>query len=194
MRGQRPRRYRRTTRADGTPPAPNRLRRHFQVATPNQVWVSDVTACWTAQGWLYLAVVLDLASRRVVGWAAGRTPGQELTLPALQQALRQRRPLAGLVHHSDRGMHYTGTSYQRLLAAHGITASMSRRGDCWDNAVAESFFATLKTELVTEAQWRSRADAVDGLRHYLDWYNHRRLHSTLNYVSPVVFERQLLAA
>lgn len=194
LRGKRGRRFRRTTQADGTPPAPNRLRRRFRVAEPNQVWVSDVTACWTAEEWLYLAVVLDLALRRVIGWAAGRTPGQELTLPALQQALRHRAPAAGLLHHSDRGMHYTGTSYQRLLAVHGITASMSRRGDCWDNAVAESFFATLKTELVADAQWRSRAEAIAALRHYLDWYNHERLHSTLDYQSPVAFERQLTAA
>lgn len=194
LRGKRTRRYRTTTEADGTPPAPNRLARHFQVARPNQVWVSDVTACWTAQEWLYLAVVLDLASRRVVGWAAGATPGQELTLAALQQALRWRAPAGGLLHHSDRGMHYTGTSYQRLLAAHGLAVSMSRRGDCWDNAVAESFFATLKTELVADAQWRSRGEGIAALRHYLDWYNHERLHSTLDYVSPVAFEQQLTAA
>ena len=192
LRGKRARRFRSTTQADGTPPAPNRLQRRFRVAGPNQVWASDVTACWTAEGWLYLAVVLDLASRRVIGWAAGPTPGQELTLPALQRALRQRAPAAGLLHHSDRGMHYTGTSYQRLLAAHGITASMSRRGDCWDNAVAESFFATLKTEL--ETTWRSRAEGVDALRQYLDWYNTERLHSTLGYVSPAAFERQRTAA
>ena len=194
LRGKRARRYRTTTQADGTPPAPNRLQRCFQVARPNQVWASDVTACGTAEGWLYVAVVLDLASRRVVGWAAGRSVGQELTLPALQDALRRRHPATGLLHHSDRGMHYTGTSYQRLLATHGITASMSRRGDCWDNAVVESFFATLKTELVADAQWRSRADAIDALRHYLAWYNHRRLHSTLHYQTPVAFERQLTAA
>jgi putative transposase len=192
LRGARGRRFRRTTQADGTPPAPNHLQRRFHVACPNQVWVSDVTACWTAEGWLYLAVVLDLASRRVVGWRTGPTVGQELTLAALQQALRRRAPAAGLLHHSDRGMHYTGTSYQRLLAAHGIAVSMSRRGDCWDNAVAESFFATLKTEL--ETTWRSRAEGTDALRQYLDWYNTQRLHSTLNYVSPVAFERQLAAA
>ncbi len=194
LRGKRGRRYRTTTQADGTPPAPNRLQRCFQVARPNQVWASDVTAWGTAEGWLYVAVVLDLASRRVIGWAAGRTVGQELTLPALQRALQQRRPPAGLLHHSDRGMHYTGTSYQRLLAAHGGIASMSRRGDCWDNAVVESFFATLKTELVAGVSWRSRADATAALCHYLDWYNHRRLHSTLHYQSPAAFERQLVAA
>jgi putative transposase len=192
LRGKRARRFRTTTRADGTPPAPNHLQRRFRVAQPNQVWASDVTACSTAEGWLYLAVVLDLASRRVIGWAVGGTVGQELTLAALRQALRRRAPAAGLLHHSDRGAHYTGTSYQRLLAAHGGRASMSRSGDCWDNAVVESFFATLKTEL--ETTWRSRAEGADALRQYLDWYNTERLHSTLNYVSPVAFERQLVAA
>ena len=190
--GKRRRRYRATTQADGTPPAPNRLRRRFRVAALNRVWVGDVTACGTAEGWLYLAVVLDLASRRVIGWAAGATVGQELTLTALRHALARRRPPAGLVHHSDRGMHYTGVSYQRLLATHGGIASMSRRGDCWDNAVAESFFATLKTEL--ETTWRSRAEGLDALRQYLSWYNDQRLHSTLTYMSPTDFERQLRAA
>lgn len=194
LRGKRARRYRATTQADGTPPAPNRLQRRFQSSRPNQVWVSDVTACWTGEGWVYVAVVLDLASRRVIGWAAGPSPGQELTVPALHQALRRRAPAAGLLHHSDRGMHYTGTSYQRLLAGHGVTVSMSRRGDCWDNAVVESFFATLKTELVAESHWRSRADGIQALRQYIRWYNGQRLHSTLNYVSPADFERQLTAA
>jgi transposase InsO family protein len=194
LRGKRSRRYRATTQADGTPPAPNRLRRAFRVAALNQVWASDVTACWTAEGWLYLGVVLDLASRRIVGWAAGASPGQELTVPALRQALQRRAPRVGLLHHSDRGAHYTGTVYQRLLTAHGATVSMSRRGDCWDNAVVESFFATLKTELLTETTWRSRADGIDALRQYLAWYNGQRLHSTLGYVSPAMFERQLAAA
>ena len=194
LRGKRRHRYRATTQADGTPPAPNRLQRHFQVAGPNRVWASDVTACWTRQGWLYLAVVLDLASRRVIGWAAGPTVGQELTLPAVQHALRARRPAPGLLHHSDRGMHYTATSYRRLLAAHGVTVSMSRRGDCWDNAVVESFFATLKTELVADADWRSYSEGIQTLRQYITWYNTQRLHSTLNYQTPLAYERQLDAA
>lgn len=194
LRGKRSRRYRSTTQADGTPPAPNRLRRAFRVAALNQVWASDVTACATAEGWLYLAVVLDLASRRVVGWAAGATPGQELTLPALRHALERRAPRAGLLHHSDRGAHYTGTVYQRLLAAHGATVSMSRRGDCWDNAVVESFFATLKTELLTDTTWRSRPEGIAALRQYIGWYNGQRRHSTLDYLSPVTFEARLPAA
>ena len=194
LRGKRSRRYRATTQADGTPPAPNHLRRRFRVPTLDQVWASDVTACPTAAGWLYLAVVLDLASRRVIGWAAGRTGGQELTLAALRQALRHRAPRPGLLHHSDRGNHYTGSTYQRLLAAHGIVVSMSRTGDCWDNAVAESFFATLKTELVDDAQWRSPSDGLEGLRQYLSWYNRQRLHSTLDYLTPVAYEARLTAA
>lgn len=194
LQGKRARRYRVTTQADGTPPAPNHLQRQFQVARPNQVWASDVTAWPTQAGWLFVAVVLDLASRRVIGWAARRSVGQELTLVALRGALRLRKPLAGLVHHSDRGMHYTATSYQRLLATHGIRCSMSRRGDCWDNAVVESFFATLKTELVAGAIWRHPAEAVEALRGYLRWYNGQRLHSTLNYQSPAMFEARLNAA
>lgn len=194
LRGKRARRYRTTTQADGTPPAPNHLQRRFQLTRPNEVWASDVTACGTQEGWLYLAVVLDVGTRRVIGWAAKATVGQELTLAALQPALRLRQPAAGLLHHSDRGMHYTGTQYQRLLAAHGITVSMSRRGNCWDNAVMESFFATLKTELIAETTWRSHSDLIQALRQYISWYNDQRLHSTLNYQTPLAYERQLNAA
>lgn len=194
LRGTRGRRYRVTTQADGTPPAPNRLARQFEVAQLNRVWASDVTACRTRQGWLYLAVVLDLASRRVIGWTAGPTVGQELTLPALRQALRRRAPAGPLLHHSDRGMHYTGSSYQRALATRGITVSMSRRGDCWDNAVVESFFATLKNELLSDRTWYTRAEAVAAIREYVAWYNYERLHSTLDYTSPAMFERRLVAA
>ena len=195
LRATRGRRYRSTTQADVRhAPAPNRLQRRFAVAEPNQVWASDVTACFTRQGWLYLAVVLDLASRRVVGWAAGATPGQELTLPALQQALARRAPPAGLLHHSDRGMHYTGHAYRQALEARGITVSMSRRGNCWDNAVLESFFATLKTELMGDSDWESRTEGTEALRGYIDWYNRQRLHSTLGYLSPMAFESRRTAA
>jgi len=195
LRAKRSPRYRSATQADGAHvPAPNTLRRHFAVAAPNTVWASDVTACFTRQGWLYLAVVLDLASRRVVGWATGPTPGQELTLPALHQALAHRAPPAGLLHHSDRGMHYTGSAYRQVLAAHGVAVSMSRRGNCWDNAVAESFFATLKTELMEAQDWESRTEGTQALRSYIDWYNRQRLHSTLGYLSPIAFESRLTAA
>ncbi len=196
LRAKRSRRYRATTHADATRPvAPNVLDRQFQVAALNRVWVGDVTACWTAEGWLYLAAVLDLGSRRVVGWATSATADQTVTGTALHRALVVRQPAPGLVHHSDRGSHYTGADYQAILAAHGLTISMSRKGDCWDNAVAESFFATLKTELVADARWPTRAAATGALGHYIEgWYNRRRRHSTLDYVSPVEYELRLNAA
>ena len=186
LRARRARRFRLAVERLG--PAPHLLQRRFATAAPNQVWVSDVTACRTGQGWLFLAVVLDLYSRRVVGWAAGATPGQELTVPALRQALRLRQPAAGLLHHSDRGVHYSGGLYRRLLAEHQITASMSRGANCWDNAVVESFFATLKTELLDDTLWETRTEGLAALRSYIDWYNRQRLHSTLGYSSPIRFE------
>ncbi len=195
LRARRAKAYRATTQADPrAAPAPNRLQRRFAVATPDQAWAADVTACPTRDGWLYLAVVLEVGTRRVVGWAAGASAGQELTLPALEQALGRRSPPSGLLHHSDRGMHYTGQAYQRRLAAAGCQVSMSRRGDCWDNAVAESFFATLKTELLDERLWESRAEGRRALYAYLDWYNRQRLHSSLGYLSPIAFEARLTAA
>lgn len=193
LRGKRARRYRSTTQADPRQvPAPNLLQRRFTVPALDQVWVSDVTACWTPEGWLYLAVILDLASRRVVGWAAGAAADQTLTLGALRRALAKRPPAA--LHHSDRGAHYTAAAYRQLLTTHDMTASMSRTGDCWDNAVAESFFATLKTELVADSRWPSRRHATAALADYLDWYNRQRLHSSLDYISPVDFEARLTAA
>ena len=199
LRGQRARRYVVTTQSAGAVGrAPNRLARQFAVAQVpgrDRVWVADATACWTYQGWLYLAVVLDLASRRVVGWAAGATLDQALTGQALARALVVRRPGPGLVHHSDQGTAYTGAHYQARLARAQCVVSYSRRGDCWDNAVVESFFATLKTELVPDATWRTRAQARAELGAYLDgWYNYERRHSSLGYLSPVAYERQHLVA
>jgi putative transposase len=199
LRAKRARRYVVTTQSrPGAVAAPNRLARQFavgQVPGRDRVWVADATACWTAQGWLYLAVVLDLASRRVVGWAAGATLDQALTTPALERALLLRQPAPGLVHHSDQGSPYTGGLYQERLARKGCVVSYSRRGDCWDNAVVESFFATLKTELVRDAHWATRAQARAELAAYLDgWYNYERRHSSLGYLSPVEYERQHLAA
>jgi putative transposase len=193
LRAKRRRRSRVTTPAAATRPvAPNVLARQFQPGGLNRVWVGDLTACWTLEGWLYLAVLLDLGSRRVVGWAAGALADQALTLAALQRALVVRRPAPGLVHHSDRGTPYTGAGYQAALATHGLMPSMSRRGDCWDNAVAESFFATLKTELLTDARWPTRAAATAAIGGYIEgWYNSRRRHSTLDYVSPVEYEQPL---
>lgn len=195
--GRRPRRFVRTTvPRDGDRLAPNVLDRRFgvtQVAGPNRVWVSDLTYVPTRAGWLFLAVVLDLASRRVVGWALQETLEAELALAALRQALTARRPPRGLLHHSDRGSQYCGGAYQTLLAAHGIVASMSRKGDCWDNAVAESFFATLESELIADAQWATRRAARAAIGEFIEvWYNRQRRHSSLGYQSPVEYEAKVL--
>lgn len=192
------RRVRTTDSRHAAPIAPNRLARRFaptQVAGPNRVWVSDITYVPTREGWLYLAVVLDLASRRIVGWAMRPTLETPLAVAALQMALTERRPASGLVHHSDRGVQYAAAPYQALLAAHGLVPSMSRRGDCWDNAVAESFFATLEFELLAQHHWATRAAAQRAIFAYVaTWYNPRRRHSTLGYRSPAEYERHLTAA
>lgn len=194
----RPRRARRTTTTQSVhnePVAPNVLARRFDPAElreRDRVWVADITYVPTAEGWLYLAVILDLASRRVVGWAAADHLEHGLAVAALEQAVARRRPLPGLVHHSDRGVQYACAAYQAVLRRHGMVGSMSRVGDCWDNAVAESFFATLKTELVHEARWPTRAAAHRDLAAYIDcWYNHQRRHGALGYRSPVEYEREL---
>jgi transposase InsO family protein len=185
-----------TTRADAQwPVAPNRLARAFAVDAPNRVWAADVTYCRTDEGWLYLAVVLDLCSRRVVGWATSAVLDTALVRAALDRALALRQPAPGLLHHSDRGSTYASGDYQARLAARGLVCSMSRRGDCWDNAVVESFFATLKRELVRTHHWPTQASLVRALAQYLDgWYNRERRHSSLDYVSPIVYEQQLSQA
>lgn len=190
------RRFRVTTQSDPRQaPAPNHLARQFTVPTLNRVWATDVTYLPTAEGWLYLAVVLDLASRQVVGWALAPRLDRHLVLTALDRALARRAPPRGLLHHSDRGAEYTSGDYQARLAQHGIRCSMSRRGDCWDNAVVESFFATLKRELVPEAHWSTRTHAQQALAEYLDgWYNIHRRHSTLGYLSPAAYEARLRSA
>jgi len=183
------RRFRVTT--DSThhlPMAPNRLRQRFAVTAVNTVWAADITACWTREGWCYLAVILDLASRRVVGWALRRTPATELVVAALSSALPRLRRGATLLHHSDRGTQYASHQYRALLARHRVTASMSRAGNCWDNAPVESFFSTLKTELLGPRPWVDAHDAVGAIADYLDFYNRRRLHSALDYHSPIDFE------
>jgi transposase InsO family protein len=189
------RRFRVTTQSTHREPvAANVLARGFAPSTigeRDRVWAADITYLWTAEGWLYLAVVLDLGSRRVVGWCADRTLDQSLTRRALQQALVLRRPAPGLLHHSDRGVQYASAAYQALLTQHGAVSSMSRRGDCWDNAVVESFFATLKTELPTN-RWATRAAARRDVAAFIDcWYNHQRRHGSLGYRSPVQYERDL---
>ena len=185
-----------TTDSQHTQPiAPNLLNRQFTVAGPNRVWVSDITYVPTRAGWLYLAIVLDLASRRVVGWAMREHLETELVLSALHMALHARRPPPGLIHHSDRGAQYASLDYRRVLEHHGAQVSMSRRGNCWDNAVAESFFATLEFELIMRRKWATSDEARRAVFHYIEvWYNRQRRHSTLDYVSPATYEEQQAAA
>lgn len=190
LQGRRKRRFRRTTdsRHNG-PIAPNVVARDFHADEPNRVWVTDVTAIATAEGWLFLAAILDLYSRRVVGWATSANNDTILALDALQAALRARRPRPGLVHHSDRGSPYASDDYRAQLRTHRLRRSMSRKGDCWDNAVAESFFATLRAELVDDERYATRAAATKSIGDYIDnFYNVQRRHSYLGYLNPIEFE------
>jgi transposase InsO family protein len=171
------------------PVAPNRLKRQFRAKGPNQVWLADLTYIATDQGWLYLAAVLDLYSRQIVGWAMAKTMTAELTCRALKMALAQRRPLPGLIHHSDRGSQYASQPYQALLAAHGLIPSMSGTGNCLDNAPMESFFATLKRELIYRNHYLTRRQAKTAVFDYVEtFYNRVRRHSALGFLSPVLFE------
>jgi transposase InsO family protein len=170
--------------------APNLLARQFAVDKPDQVWVGDITYVWTAEGWLYLGMLLDLYSRKVVGWAMSQRVDAALVQEALQMALGRRQPAAGLIHHSDRGSQYACGAYQTLLVASGIRCSMSRKGDCLDNAVAERFFGSLKGERTSLRHYATRQEAWDDVLDYIEmFYNSRRLHSYLGYVSPNNFER-----
>jgi len=190
IRARRKRRFRRTTDSrHAYPIAPNVLGRRFAVKSANAVWVTDVTSIWTGEGWTFLAVMLDLFARRVVGWAASETNDTALALAVLDSALRERSPAPGLLHHSDRGSPYTSRDYQGVLAARGIVASMSRKGDCWDNAVAESFFATIKAELIEHEAYATHDAVVAAIAEYIDhFYNPQRRHSHLGHVSPIEFE------
>ena len=185
-------RFRVTTHSNHSKPiARNVLARNFEVKKPNQVWVGDITYLPTADGWLYLAVLLDLHSRAVVGWAMSEYLDTSLALAALRMALERRRPAPGLVHHSDRGVQYACEAYREVLAANGLVPSMSRKGNCWDNAPAESFFGTLKVELVGDRVFPSRAVARTEVFEYVEaFYNRTRRHSSLGYASPAEFERK----
>ena len=212
LKPQRQRRFRVTTKADPRlPVAENILDRQFIVSQPNVAWVGDITYIWTAEGWLYLAVLLDLFSRRIVGFAMGRWIDTALCLRALKHALAWREAPVGLVHHTDQGSQcrqsreavchrqealrasrrtYAAIHYQRELATNGLIPSMSRKGNCWDNSVAESFFATLKTELIYMIDFDTREQAQQAIFYYIEcYYNQQRQHSTLNYLSPAEFER-----
>ena len=171
----------------------NLVNRQFDIPQTDQVYVADVTYIWTQEGWLYLAVVIDLCSRKIVGWSMSSRMKAQLVCDALKMATWQRRPKAGLIHHSDRGSQYASKAFRQLLKAHGFKGSMSRKGDCWDNAVAESFFGSLKQERV---QWRSYQTRYEAQQDVLDYitmfYNSHRLHSYLGYTSPNEFEAQLM--
>jgi putative transposase len=176
------------------PVAPNLLNKRFVATGPDKVWVSDITYVWTHEGWLYLATVLDLFSRRVVGWAMGERITSELVIRALNQAIWKRKPAPGLIFHSDRGGQYASDAFRIILARHGIVQSMSNKGDCYDNAVAESFFHTLKTEYVYFESFRTRMQAQSGIFEYIEaFYNPTRRHSTLGNMSPQQFEQASVA-
>jgi putative transposase len=171
--------------------AENVLQRQFHATQPNQKWAGDITFVATREGWLYVAVLLDLYSRRVVGWAMGARITTALTHAALTMAVHQRQVVRPLLHHSDRGSQYTAGQYQQGLTRYGLQCSMSRPGNCWDNAVVESFFASLKTELVYRRQFQNRPEAQTAIFAYIEgFYNRRRRHSTLGYLSPVEFEQR----
>jgi len=185
-------RVRTTDARHENPIAPNVLDRHFEADRPDRKWVCDITFVPTGQGWLYLAAVLDLCSRRVVGWAMADHLRAELCLDALGMAVERRRPGPGLLHHSDRGVQYASEAYRAFLKRHGMTASMSRSGNCYDNAVMESFFGTLKTELVHHERYATREQARSSIFEYVEvFYNRRRRHSAIGYVSPDTFEAAL---
>ena len=174
------------------PVAENILDRQFYPAAPNQVWATDITYLWTQEGWVYLAVVIDLCSRRVVGWALDKRMNKALVIRALMMAINLRKPPAGLIHHSDRGSQYASHAYQLLLTQQGMICSMSRKGNCWDNAPVERFFSSLKREWTSDQLYRTRQEAIADVREYvMVYYNAKRLHSTLGCKTPSDFEKHL---
>lgn len=185
--------YKVTTNSNHKKPVfENVLNRDFKSKRPNQAYVGDITYLWTREGWLYLAVVIDLFSRKVVGWSMSTRMKSSLVCDALKTAIWQRRPDKGLIVHSDRGSQYASNEYKQLLKENGFLGSMSRKGDCWDNAVAESFFGTLKQERVQWRNYRTRYEAQQDVLQYISmWYNARRMHSYLGYVSPNQYEAQM---
>jgi transposase InsO family protein len=168
----------------------NLVNRNFRVSKPNRVWAADITVLWSGSGWLYLAVVMDLYSRRIIGWAMQKRMTDDLTISALKMAVDQRNPKGELVHHSDQGSQYASDSFRQELARHHIAPSMSRKGNCYDNAVVESFFKTLKAEIQKEDRSKTREETRSRIFEYIEvFYNRKRLHSTLGYRSPVEYER-----
>lgn len=188
----RTRKYKRTTDSGhGFDIAPNLLDRDFEAAAPNEKWAGDISYIWTGEGWLYLAVILDLHSRRVIGWAVSDRLKRDLAIRALKMAINLRQPPKGCTHHSDRGSQYCSHEYQAILRKHGLLASMSGKGNCYDNAVVETFFKTLKAELIWRRRWETRRQAEIALFKYINgFYNPRRRHSALGGKSPLAFERK----
>ena len=186
------RRYKATTDSGhGLPVAKNHLNGDFDVSRPNQRWVSDITYIYTGEGWLYLAAIMDLYSRKIIGWAMEKRMTQDLVVKALEMALQRRRPGRGLLLHSDQGSQYASHYYQHLLWRHGIICSMSRKGNCWDNAVMESFFHTLKVELVYNCRFETRSQARRTIFEYIEvFYNRVRIHSAIGYNSPEEYEKR----
>ena len=186
------RHYRVTTQSKhDLPVAGNVLNRQFSPGQPDQAWVADITYVWTVEGWLYLAVVMDLCSRRLVGWCMDRTMTQALAVRALMMAINLRQPKAGLMHHSDRGSQYASEAYQTLLKQHGLRPSMSRKGNCWDNAVMERFFKSYKEEWIGDQVYHTRSAAIRDMQEYMKYYDGVRLHSTLGYRTPMEYENGL---
>jgi putative transposase len=193
LKAKSPRRYKVTTDSRHSfRIAPNVLDREFDVPAANTVWTADISYVWTLEGWLYLAVVMDLSSRRIVGWAMDRHMKADLALNALAMAYWHRKPPKGLLHHSDRGSQYACPEYQKRLERYGMQISMSRKGDCWDNAPTERFFRSLKSERLRLCRFETRTSAKSEVLNYITFYNGLRLHSTLGYLSPIEYEKERL--
>jgi transposase InsO family protein len=192
LKARQKRRFKKTTDSNhGGPVAPNHLDQDFDATAPDQKWAADISYIWTAEGWLYLAIVLDLFSRRIVGWAVSDRLKKDLALSALQRALVLRQPKAGILHHSDRGSQYCSYNYRRMLDGHGFIASMSGKGNCYDNAMVETVFKTIKSELIWRTSYQSRRQAGNAIARYIDgFYNPVRRHSALGYKSPIMFEHE----
>ena len=192
LRAKAPKRYKVTTDSRHSfPVAPNILKRKFDVDKPNTFWTADITYVWTLEGWLYLAVVFDLYSRQIVGWAMDKRMKKQLTLDALAMAYWRRKPPSGLLHHSDRGSQYACHDYRKRLNQYGMVASMSRKGNCWDNAPTERFFRSLKSERLSDYRFVKRQSAEMQVLDYISYYNSIRLHSTLGYKTPFDYEKEL---
>jgi putative transposase len=193
LKAKTPKRFKLTTDSrHAFPVAANILDRNFDVNAPNRVWTADISYVWTFEGWLYLAIVMDLYSRQIVGWAMDKRMKKQLVLDALAMAYWQRKPSNGLLHHSDRGSQYACHEYQKQLKFYGMTASMSRKGNCWDNAPTERYFRSLKSERLTACRFITRDEAQNEILDYITYYNSIRLHSTLGYLPPMVYEKEQL--